>query len=66
MSIITGNICRSPMAQGVMQHIVKQNDLDVIVDSAGTAGYHVSEKKPNFLRFSNLFLVFWFRIYFGK
>lgn len=42
----TGNICRSPLAEAVFQHLVNQRELgDLItkVDSAGTAGYHVGE-----------------------
>lgn len=43
--VCLGNICRSPMADGVFQHMVKQAGLDdkISVDSAGTAGYHVGE-----------------------
>ncbi len=43
--VCTGNICRSPSAEGVFRHIVKEAGLeDVIsVDSAGTHGYHVGE-----------------------
>lgn len=44
--VCLGNICRSPMADGVFAHKVKQAGLDdqITVDSAGTAGYHVGEK----------------------
>lgn len=40
-----GNICRSPTAQGVFEHLVRQMGLHdrVHVDSAGTHGYHVGE-----------------------
>ena len=40
-----GNICRSPTAEGVLRHFLRQNKLDsqVEVDSAGTHGYHVGE-----------------------
>jgi protein-tyrosine phosphatase len=43
--VCAGNICRSPMAEGVFQHMVEQAGLaDVIqVDSAGTGGWHVGE-----------------------
>ena len=34
-----GNICRSPLAEGILQSKVNEND--VFVDSAGTAAYHV-------------------------
>jgi low molecular weight phosphotyrosine protein phosphatase len=39
----SGNICRSPLGEAVLQHAAKQRGLDIFVDSAGTAGYHVGE-----------------------
>lgn len=38
-----GNICRSPTAEGVFRHLVRQEDLEHLVqtDSAGTHAYHV-------------------------
>jgi len=41
--VCLGNICRSPLAEGIMQHLVKQNGLDWEVDSAGTGDWHVGE-----------------------
>jgi len=43
--VCMGNICRSPTAEGVFRHILRQKRLDdrVEVDSAGTHGYHVGE-----------------------
>lgn len=43
--VCMGNICRSPMAQGVFEHHVAQAGLaDLLhVDSAGTHAYHVGE-----------------------
>jgi Protein-tyrosine-phosphatase len=43
--VCTGNICRSPTAEGVFRHLVKQAGLDhrIATDSAGTHGYHVGE-----------------------
>ena len=40
-----GNICRSPAAEAVMCHLVADAGLDgsVVVDSAGTARYHLGE-----------------------
>lgn len=43
LMVCLGNICRSPMADGHLRKKVKDLDLDVIVDSAGTANYHVGE-----------------------
>ncbi len=43
--ICMGNICRSPTAEGVFRHVVKERNLqDVIkIDSAGTHAYHIGE-----------------------
>ncbi len=40
--VCLGNICRSPTAQGVMEHLVKKENLHdkISVDSAGTAAWH--------------------------
>ncbi len=40
--VCLGNICRSPMAEGVFEHLVKQKGLEpsIRIDSAGTSGYH--------------------------
>ena len=37
--VCLGNICRSPLAEGILKH--KTNDMNVFVDSAGTASYHI-------------------------
>ena len=36
--VCLGNICRSPLAQGIFEHC--SNHLSIKVDSAGTANYH--------------------------
>ena len=41
--VCLGNICRSPMAQGIMEQKVIQSNFTAFVDSAGTASYHVGE-----------------------
>ena len=43
--VCTGNICRSPTAEGVMRSLVEARGLgdEVEVDSAGTSGYHVGD-----------------------
>lgn len=43
--VCTGNICRSPTAEGVAQHFILNGGLGhlIEVDSAGTHGYHVGE-----------------------
>jgi len=42
--VCLGNICRSPMGEAVLRHIAKERNVDLIVDSAGTAAYHVGEE----------------------
>jgi protein-tyrosine phosphatase len=43
--VCTGNICRSPIAQGVFENVLRREGLDdrVSVDSAGTGPWHVGE-----------------------
>lgn len=41
--VCLGNICRSPLAEGILQHKADKLGLKWEVDSAGTAGYHVGE-----------------------
>ena len=41
--VCLGNICRSPMAEGVVKNEFLKKNIDVIVDSCGTAAYHVGE-----------------------
>ena len=44
--VCLGNICRSPMADAVFQQKVKDARLGdtILVDSAGTAGYHAGDQ----------------------
>jgi protein-tyrosine phosphatase len=41
--VCLGNICRSPMAEGILRKKITEKNLSIIVDSAGTADYHVGE-----------------------
>ena len=43
--VCLGNICRSPLAQGVFQNLVNQKQLEqkIIVASAGTSGWHIGD-----------------------
>jgi protein-tyrosine phosphatase len=41
LMVCLGNICRSPLAEGVMQHMVEQEGLDWEIDSAGTGNWHI-------------------------
>ncbi|PWG06267.1 low molecular weight protein-tyrosine-phosphatase [Polaribacter aquimarinus] len=42
LMVCLGNICRSPLAEGILQS--KVNADTVFVDSAGTAAYHIGNK----------------------
>jgi len=44
LMVCLGNICRSPLAEGILKK--KAKNLDLIIDSAGTANYHVG-KNPD-------------------
>ena len=50
--ICLGNICRSPAADGVMRHLVKESgrEADFVIDSAGTGGWHVGELPDSRMR----------------
>jgi len=39
--VCTGNICRSPTAEGVLRHLAEKMKIAVQVESAGTHDYHV-------------------------
>ena len=41
LMVCLGNICRSPLAEGILAEKTKQ--LDFEVDSAGTAAYHIGK-----------------------
>ena len=43
LMVCLGNICRSPLAEGILQHLITENNLDWTVDSAGTGSWHVDE-----------------------
>ncbi|MFT4202317.1 MAG: low molecular weight protein-tyrosine-phosphatase [Chitinophagaceae bacterium] len=43
LMVCLGNICRSPLAEGILRDKLERAGLDVEVDSAGTGGWHVGE-----------------------
>ncbi len=43
LMVCLGNICRSPLAEGILQHKADAAGLNWQVDSAGTNGYHMGE-----------------------
>lgn len=44
--VCTGNICRSPSAEAVLRSVVEQQGIgqDIVIESAGTYGYHIGER----------------------
>lgn len=43
LMVCLGNICRSPLAEGILKNKIKKRGLDWQVDSAGTGAYHIGE-----------------------
>ncbi|MGY4537428.1 protein-tyrosine phosphatase [Mucilaginibacter sp. UYNi724] len=41
LMVCLGNICRSPLAEGIMQNLADKAGLDWQVDSAGTGDWHI-------------------------
>lgn len=41
--VCLGNICRSPLAEGILRHKIKEAELDWEVQSAGTGSWHIGE-----------------------
>jgi protein-tyrosine phosphatase len=41
--VCLGNICRSPLAEGIAREYANKYKLDVFVDSAGTGNWHIGE-----------------------
>ena len=48
LMVCLGNICRSPLAEGILQQKCKEAGLNWKIDSAGTNGFHNGEA-PHFL-----------------
>ncbi|MBA3828225.1 MAG: low molecular weight phosphotyrosine protein phosphatase [Taibaiella sp.] len=46
--VCLGNICRSPIAEGLLRHKIQQHGLDWKVASAGTEPYHVGSAPHEF------------------
>lgn len=45
--VCLGNICRSPMAEGILRDMIAKEGLEWSTDSAGTGDYHVGEAPDN-------------------
>ena len=41
LMVCLGNICRSPLAQGILEKKSKESNVNIYVDSAGSNGWHV-------------------------
>lgn len=41
--VCLGNICRSPLAEGIAKEFIKENNLQIEISSAGTGSWHVGE-----------------------
>ncbi|HMV14999.1 MAG: low molecular weight phosphotyrosine protein phosphatase [Chitinophagales bacterium] len=41
LMVCLGNICRSPLAEGILRHKCAQQKLDWYIDSAGTGKWHI-------------------------
>lgn len=41
--VCLGNICRSPLAEGIAREYIKEKKLDIEVDSCGTGSWHIGE-----------------------
>ena len=41
--VCLGNICRSPLAEGIAKDYIKKHSLDIKVDSCATGSWHIGE-----------------------
>lgn len=41
--VCLGNICRSPLAEGILRDKTNKLGIPVFIDSAGTSNYHIGE-----------------------
>lgn len=43
LMVCLGNICRSPLAEGILRKKAEAHSLQIVVDSAGTSNFHNGE-----------------------
>lgn len=43
LMVCLGNICRSPLAEGILKQKIEEHKLDWLVESAGTGSWHIGE-----------------------
>ena len=48
--VCLGNICRSPVAEGILRHKAKERGIQIETDSAGTSAFHIGEKPDSRMR----------------
>lgn len=41
LMVCLGNICRSPLAHGILEHLANEKGLNWEIDSAGTGSWHI-------------------------
>ncbi len=44
LMVCLGNICRSPLAEGILRDKLKRRNLAIEVDSSGTSDYHFGDE----------------------
>ena len=44
LMVCLGNICRSPLAHGVLEHFARERGLNWEIDSAATGNWHIGEQ----------------------
>lgn len=44
LMVCLGNICRSPLAEGIMRHLSNEKNLNWQIASAGTGDWHVGQQ----------------------
>ena len=42
--VCLGNICRSPLAEGIAKQYLKEKNINLVIESAGTGHWHIGEK----------------------
>ena len=47
LMVCLGNICRSPLAEGILRSKIEKLNLTITVDSAGTSNYHIGQPPDN-------------------
>ncbi|WP_442589802.1 low molecular weight protein-tyrosine-phosphatase [Pedobacter sp. AW31-3R] len=43
LMVCLGNICRSPLAEGIVRHLAQEKKLDWEIASAGTGNWHIGQ-----------------------